>query len=78
MEMADEGKVMWFSLVLSYFLLYRAPESWAYANGKVHPEFCPTRSWLTLFLGDAPVAFESRSIAFESRSIVFESRSIAN
>ena len=54
---------MWLSLALSYFLLCRASELWAYANGKVHPEFCLTRRCLTFFLGDTPVAFESRSIA---------------
>ena len=54
---------MWLGLALSYFLLCRASELWAYADGKVHPEFCLTRSCLTFYLGDAPVAFESRSIA---------------
>ena len=48
-------------LALSYFLLCRASELWAYANGKVHPEFCLTRNCLTFLRGEGQVAFENRS-----------------
>ena len=50
-------------LALSYFLLCRASELWAYANGKVHPEFCLTRNCLTFLRGEGQVAFENRSSA---------------
>lgn len=33
------GRVMWLGLALSYFLLCRASELFAYTNGLVHPEF---------------------------------------
>ena len=59
----DGGRVMWLGLALSYFLLCRASELWAYANGKVHPEFCLTRNCLTFFRGEAQVAFENRFCA---------------
>ena len=62
-SMADGGRVMWLGFTLSYFLLCRASESWAYANGKVHPEFCLTRNCLTFLQGEGQVAFENRSSA---------------
>ena len=52
---------MWPCLALSYFLLCRASELWANANGKVHPEFCLTRNCLTFPRGQGQVAFENRS-----------------
>ena len=61
--MVDGGRVMWLGLALSYFLLCRASELWAYANGQVHPEFCLTRSCLTFLRGEVQVAFDNRSIA---------------
>ena len=39
---------MWLGLPLLYFLC-RASELWTYADGKVHPDFCLTRKWLTFF-----------------------------
>ena len=43
---------MWLGLALSYFLLCRASELFARANGLVHPDFCLTRDCLTFFRGD--------------------------
>ena len=40
---------MWLGLALSYFLLCRASELWAYVDGKVHPAFRLTRNCLTFF-----------------------------
>ena len=48
-SMEDGGYVMWLGLAVSYFLLGRASELWAYANRQVHPEFCSTRN-MHLFL----------------------------
>ena len=59
----DGGRVMWLDLALSYLLLCRASEFWAYANGEVHPEFCLTRNCLTFLRGERQVAFENRSSA---------------
>ena len=61
-SMADGGYVMWLVLQF-YFLLCRATELWAYANGYVYPEFCLTRNCLTFFHGGVQVAFEDRSTA---------------
>ena len=60
-SIVDDGRVMWPCLALSYFLLCRASELWANANGKVHPEFCLTRNCLTFPRGQGQVAFENRS-----------------
>ena len=48
-------------LALSIFLLRKASELRAYANGQVYPEFCltRTRSCWTFFLGEVQVAFEN-------------------
>ena len=43
-SMVDGGRVIWLGLARSYFLLCRASELRAYANGKVHPEFFLTRN----------------------------------
>ena len=54
---------MWRGLPMSYFLLGRASELWAYANGQVHPEFYLTRNCLTFFHEGIQVALENRSTA---------------
>ena len=54
---------MWLGLALSYFLLCRASELWAYADGKNHPEFCLTCNCFTLFRGEVQVAFDNRATA---------------
>ena len=54
---------MWLGLALSYFLLCRASELWAYVDGKVHPEFCLTRNCLTFFRGEVQVKFENKATA---------------
>lgn len=59
----DGGKVVWLGLTLSYFLLCRASELFAYANGLVHPDFCLTRDCLRYFHGDTQVETEDRARA---------------
>ena len=54
---------MWLGLALSYFLLCRASELWAYVDGKVHPEFCLTRNCLTFSRGEVQVKFENKATA---------------
>ena len=50
-------------LAVSYFLLCRTSELWAYAEGKVHPVFCKTRECLTFSRGGLQVGFGNRLIA---------------
>ena len=57
------GYVMGLGFAVSYFLLCRASELWAYADGKVHPEFCLTRNSLTFLREGIQVAIENRSAA---------------
>ncbi|CAN0347429.1 unnamed protein product [Ectocarpus sp. 6 AP-2014] len=59
----EKGKITWLGLALSYFLLCRASELFAYANGLVHPEFCLTRDCVTFFLGDDQIRMEDRARA---------------
>ena len=59
----EGGDVMWLGLALSYFLLCRASELFAYANGFVHPNFCLTRDCLIFFRGDLQVNIEDRARA---------------
>ena len=51
----EGGDVMWSGLALSYFLLCRASELFAYANRLVHPEFCLARDCLAFFRRDVQV-----------------------
>ena len=48
---------------MSYFLLCRASELFAYTDGLVHPEFCLTRDCLSFFRGEVQVDFENRAVA---------------
>ena len=64
------GDVMWLGLALSYFLLCRASELFAYANWLVHPDFCLTLDCLTFFRGDVQVNIEDRSCA-DSVKVLF-------
>ena len=58
----EGGDVMWLvGLALSYFLLCRASELFACANGLVHPDFCLTRDCLTFFRVDVQVNIEDRA-----------------
>ena len=43
--------VTWMGIALSYFLLCRASELWAYHNGRVHADFCLTRGNIAFFEG---------------------------
>ena len=62
-SMVDGGYVMWLGLAVSYFLLCRASELWAYADGKVHPDYCLTQNSLTFLREGIQLAFENRSAA---------------
>ena len=62
-SMEDGGRVMWLGLAVSYFMLCRASEMWAYADGKVHPDFCLTRECLAFSREGVQVEFGNRSTA---------------
>ena len=62
-SMEDGGRAMWLGFAVSYFMLCRAPEMWAYADGKVHPDFCLTRECLTFSREGVQVEFRNRSTA---------------
>ena len=66
----EGGDVMWLGLALSYFLLCRASELFAYANGLVLPDFCLTRDCLTFFRGYLQVNIEDRARA-DSVKVLF-------
>ena len=66
----EGGDVMWLGLALSYFLLCRASELFAFANGLVYPDFCFTRGCLTFFRGDVQVNIEDRARA-DSVKVLF-------
>ena len=48
---------MWLAFAVSYFMLCRASDVWAYADGKVHPEVSSTRECLAFSLGGIQVEF---------------------
>ena len=62
-EEPEYGHVMWLGLALSYFLLCRVSELWAYPDGKAHPEFCLTRDCIQFFRGEIPLDFANRTFA---------------
>ena len=62
-SMEDGGRVMWWELAASCFMLCRASELWAYADGEVHPELCLTRECLTFSREGVQVEFGNRSTA---------------
>ena len=59
----EGGDVLWLGLALPYFLLCRASELFACANGLVHPDFCLTHDCLTVFRGDVQGNIEDRARA---------------
>ena len=65
---------MWLGLAVSYFLLCRASEVWAYADGKVNPEFCLTQKCLKFSRGEVQIEFGNRSTAtaVQIRSVASE------
>ena len=65
-------------LVLSYFLLCRASELFAYANGLVHPDFCLTRDCLTFFRGGVQVNLEDRARAGSVKVLFVASKTDQN
>ena len=62
-EVGTEGWVVWTGLALSFHLLCRASEIWAYGNGLVHADFCLTRRDLAFFSGAFQLAWEERRAA---------------
>ena len=52
--------VTWMGIALSYFLLCRASELWAYHDGRVHADFCLTRGNLAFFEGVRRLADSER------------------
>ena len=62
-EFSGGRRRIWLGLALSYFLLCRASELFACANGLVLPDFCLTRDCLTLFRGDVQGNIEDRAHA---------------
>lgn len=54
---------MWCGLALSFYLLCRASEIWAFSVGLVHPDFCLTRRDLVFFGGASQLAWGDRRIA---------------
>lgn len=69
-SLKEGGNIMWLGLALSYFLLCRASELFAYANGLVHPEFCLTRDCLSFFRGDIQVNIDD-TVSADSVKIRF-------
>lgn len=69
-KMGRGERVIWLGLALSYFLLCRASELYAYEDGLVHPDFCLTRNCLQFYLGDVQVGWKERRSA-DSVKIVF-------
>ena len=55
-----EWSAVWMGLALSYHLLCRASEIWAYGNGLVHPDFCLTRRDVVFFRGTTRLAWKDR------------------
>ena len=47
-EVETEGWVIWSGLALSFHLLCRASEIWAFGNGLVHPDFLLEGNWYSL------------------------------
>ena len=66
----EGGDVIWLGLALSYFLLCRASELFAYANGLVYPDLCLTCDCPTFFRGDVQVNIEDRARA-DSVKVLF-------
>ena len=62
-EVETEGWVIWSGLALSFHLLRRASEIWAFGNGLVHPDFCLTRRDLVFFAGASQLAWDDRRVA---------------
>ena len=60
---ANRGRkwsAVWMGLALSYHLLCRASEIWAYGNGLVHPDFCLARKDVVFFRGTTRLAWKDR------------------
>ena len=58
--LGNAGQLIWKGLALSYLLLCRASEIWAYETGLVQSEFCLTRQDLVFFKGVEILAWEVR------------------
>ena len=62
-EVDTEESVVWSGLALSFHLLCRASDIWAYGSGLVHSDFCLTIKDLTFFAGAFQLAWEDRRAA---------------
>lgn len=71
-------RAIWLGLALSYFLLCRASELFAYEDGLVHPDFCLTRDCLTFYRGEVQVSFEERKSADSVKILFVASKSDQN
>ena len=68
-----EWSAVWMGLALSYHLLCRASEIWAYENGLVHPDFCLTRRNDVFFRGTTQLAWKDRRRA-DKVEVIFRAR----
>ena len=55
-----EWSAVYMRLALSYHLLCRASEIWAYGNGLVHPDFCLTKTDVVFIRGTTQLAWKDR------------------
>ena len=69
---------MWLGLALSYFLLCRASELFAYVNGLVHSDLCLPRDCLTFFREDVQVNIEDRARADSVKVLFMASKTDQN
>ena len=74
----EGGDVMWLGLALPYFLLCRASELFACANGLVHSDFCLTRDCLTFFRGDVQGNIKDRARADSVKVLLMASKKDQN
>ena len=74
----EGGDVMWLGPALPYFLLCRAPERFAYANGLVRPDSCLTRGCPTFCRGDVQVNIEDRARADSVKVLLAASKTDQN
>ena len=58
--MGESGQLIWMRVALSFLLLCRASELWAYETGLVHSDFCSKRGDLSFFLGVERLAWQDR------------------
>ena len=62
-EVGPEESVIWRGLALSFHLLRRVSEIWAYGHGLAHPDFCLNKRDLLFFAEAFQLPWENRKIA---------------